>query len=242
LFVIFEMCRLPGAGLNFRLNGGRPCQKDQPEVPILHWIFMVALLASVIAFVAAVFRYQSRPEPGPADLAMILAPLAIGAACAWQLQRTLSTSAPPGIPAATATAMGRVMGTVTGTSSATAAATSIPAAIAKPLPDGAAIYRSRCASCHGATGLGLPGAIPPIAGAEIANGPADAHVKVVVDGMRGPIQVKGKPYNGTMPPFKDLLSAEEIAAVVTYERSSFGNGGGAVDAASVVKLGGRAAP
>ncbi len=54
-----------------------------------------------------------------------------------------------------------------------------------------------------------------------------------------PLKVLGKPYNGVMPGWKSQLSAEEIAAVVTYERTAFGNEGGAVTADDVAKLGGK---
>ncbi len=117
-------------------------------------------------------------------------------------------------------------------------ATGSPETPAATALDGKAIYTARCAACHQASGKGLPGAFPPIAGAEVPNGPAAEHMKIVLDGQTGPVKVLGKPYNGVMPGWKGQLSAAEIAAVVTYERTAFGNKGGAVTADDVAKLGG----
>ncbi|MNL25127.1 Cytochrome c-552 precursor [compost metagenome] len=49
----------------------------------------------------------------------------------------------------------------------------------------------------------------------------------MLKGKSGPITVKGQQYNGAMPPFSQL-SDEELAAVVSFERTSWGNKGGAV--------------
>lgn len=101
--------------------------------------------------------------------------------------------------------------------------------------DGAAVYQANCASCHQATGEGMPGVFPPLAGAEIPNGDATEHINTVLKGKSGPITVKGQQYNGAMPPFSQL-SDDEIAAVVSYERTTWGNKGGAVTPAQVKAL------
>ncbi|HEY9900034.1 MAG TPA: cytochrome c [Pantanalinema sp.] len=98
------------------------------------------------------------------------------------------------------------------------------AALAKK---GEQVYATNCASCHQANGEGMAGVFPPIAGGEIPNGDPTAHINVVLKGKSGPIKVKGVDYNGAMPPLAQL-SDEEIAAVVTFERTSWGNKGGAV--------------
>lgn len=103
-------------------------------------------------------------------------------------------------------------------------------------PDGKAIYQARCASCHQANGQGVPNVFPPLAGAEIVNGPAKEHITIVLKGRTGPITVKGKTYNGAMPAHAGLMSDAEIAAVISYERTNFGNKGGAVTPAQVKAL------
>lgn len=110
-----------------------------------------------------------------------------------------------------------------------------PAAATAAL-DGKALYETNCAACHQPTGQGIPGAFPPIAGSEYANGSADKQITIVLKGLSGPIKVKGQTYNGQMAAFGDRLSDDQIAAIVTYERTSWGNTGGAVTAADVKKL------
>lgn len=100
---------------------------------------------------------------------------------------------------------------------------------------GKASYESNCASCHMANGEGVPGTFPPMAGSERVNGPAEEHIKVVLNGLSGEITVKGETYNGFMTPFMHL-SDQEIANIVTYERTAWGNTGGAVTAEQVRAL------
>ena len=96
--------------------------------------------------------------------------------------------------------------------------------------DGASVFSSRCAACHQATGQGLPGAFPPLAGSEFVLGDAERAVRIVLRGLSGPVTVKGLPFNNGMPAWADQLSDAEIAAVLTYVRSSFGNVAPAVTA------------
>ncbi|MNX69509.1 Cytochrome c-552 precursor [compost metagenome] len=117
-----------------------------------------------------------------------------------------------------------------------AEAAAAPAAAAKPAKvDGKQAYEANCASCHQANGQGLPGMFPPFAGAETPNGDPKEHIKTVLHGKSGPLTVLGKQYNGAMPPFPQL-SDEEIAAIITYERTSWGNKGGAVTPEQVKAL------
>ncbi|MGD0483086.1 MAG: cytochrome c [Gemmatimonadales bacterium] len=111
----------------------------------------------------------------------------------------------------------------------TAAAAGARATAGAPV-DGASVFSSRCAMCHQATGQGLPGAFPPLAGSEYALGDAERAVRIVLRGLSGPVTVKGLSFNGAMPAWADQLSDAEIAAVLTYVRSSFGNAAPAVTA------------
>jgi mono/diheme cytochrome c family protein len=94
---------------------------------------------------------------------------------------------------------------------------------------------SNCMSCHQANGRGLPPVYPPLRGSEIVHGDAATLVKIVMHGMEGPIVVDGQRYNQVMPA-APLRSDEEIAAVLSYVRSAWGNAGDAVDAALVAKV------
>ena len=94
--------------------------------------------------------------------------------------------------------------------------------------DGASVFSSRCAACHQATGQGLPGAFPPLAGSEFVLGDEERVVRIVLHGLTGPVTVKGQSFNGAMPAWADALSDAEIAAVLTYVRSSWGNSAEAI--------------
>src|SRR5262245_50111935 len=99
--------------------------------------------------------------------------------------------------------------------------------------DGGQIFAAQCAACHQATGLGIPGVFPPLAGSEWALGKDGLFAQILLHGITGAIEVKGATYNGAMPPFGDKLSDEEIAAVASYVRSAWGNGAGKIEAATV---------
>jgi len=98
--------------------------------------------------------------------------------------------------------------------------------------NGAEVF-TRCAACHQATGQGMPGTYPPLAGSEwLLNNP-EVPIRIVLHGLQGAITVKGATFNNAMTPFAEQLSDAEIAAVLTYERSSWGNSASAVTAEQV---------
>ena len=84
-----------------------------------------------------------------------------------------------------------------------------------------------CIQCHQATGQGIPGTYPPLAGSDFVNGPADRVISIVLYGLQGPVHVSGKTFNAAvMPSFGPSgfnWSDEKIAAVLTYVRQAFGN-------------------
>jgi ubiquinol-cytochrome c reductase cytochrome b subunit len=119
-----------------------------------------------------------------------------------------------------------------GTSSGGGAAPSSPLAQA-----GQKVYSQNCSSCHGATGMGTPGAFPPLANNPFVTGNANDVITTVLNGKTGAITVNGASYNGQMPPWKATLSNKDIAAVVTYIRSGLGNNkASAVTEQQVAKL------
>jgi mono/diheme cytochrome c family protein len=102
--------------------------------------------------------------------------------------------------------------------------------------DGAALFASTCAACHQATGEGLPGVFPPLAGSEWVKGKETTLAAIVLQGTSGSITVKGGPYSGAMPAFKDRLDDEQLAAVLTGIRSQWGNAASPLDAATVGRV------
>jgi len=101
--------------------------------------------------------------------------------------------------------------------------------------NGQAVFESRCAACHQANGQGLPGAFPPLAGSEYVLGEEDRVVRIVLHGLQGPVTVMGQTFNGAMPAWAEVLSDAEIAAVLTYIRSAWGNTAEAIDAERVAR-------
>lgn len=101
--------------------------------------------------------------------------------------------------------------------------------------DGAAVFSARCAACHQASGKGLPGVFPPLAGSEWVVGKEHLLAAVVLHGISGELTVKGTTYNGAMPAFKDQLQDAELAAVLTHIRSAWGNQADAITADAVAQ-------
>ncbi len=101
---------------------------------------------------------------------------------------------------------------------------------------GKPLYDRECASCHGATGLGMPPHYPPLAGNQsIQMVSAVNAIRMVLNGGYPP-GTAGNPRPYGMPPFAQRLSDDEVAAVVTYIRTSWGNRGEPVSARQANEL------
>lgn len=94
-------------------------------------------------------------------------------------------------------------------------------------------YTAVCSACHQPTGLGVEGNFPPLAGSDWLLGKPEIPITIVIHGLQGEIDVKGKKYNGAMAPWGEAMTDAEIAAVLTHERSSWGNSAAAVTEAEV---------
>jgi mono/diheme cytochrome c family protein len=94
------------------------------------------------------------------------------------------------------------------------APTPSPAALQERLAAGQRIYATMCASCHHDEGQGRDDLAPPLAGSKLMLGDPVEAACIVLNGKEGPV---------LMPPFAAALSDEEIAAVLTYVRQSWGN-------------------
>ena len=99
---------------------------------------------------------------------------------------------------------------------------------------GAVLFTANCSACHQASGEGLPGAFPPLKGNDVVNDDdATMQVTVILGGLHDS-KVGGVAYASAMPPFAATLSDAEIADIIDYERSSWGNHGKPITAAQVV--------
>jgi nitrite reductase (NO-forming) len=116
----------------------------------------------------------------------------------------------------------RLIGTAT-LSVASLLALPVTAKATSTAPDGKAVYAKTCATCHQANGQGLANAIPPLAKNSFETGDPKKVIATVLHGLNGKVTVNGKTYDGTMPAWKGQLSNAEIAAVITYVRTSWGN-------------------
>jgi mono/diheme cytochrome c family protein len=125
-----------------------------------------------------------------------------------------------------------------------AAAGNGPAVAADPIAVGKKLFNSpgACVSCHQATGLGVPGAFPPLAGSEWVLGSEERAIRIVLYGLQGPITVKGANYVSAMPAFGHVAgggfnwSDDKIAAVLTYVRQEWGNTAPAITTEEVTEI------
>lgn len=97
---------------------------------------------------------------------------------------------------------------------------------------GKILYLQFCLACHMENGEGVPSLYPPLVQTEYVLGDKKRLIQTVIHGMEGPIEVKGEKFNNIMAKL-DYLRDEQIADVLTYVRSNFGNSADAVSAAEV---------
>jgi glucose/arabinose dehydrogenase/mono/diheme cytochrome c family protein len=93
----------------------------------------------------------------------------------------------------------------------------------KDIPATSAVYNTYCVACHQHDGKGDGNRFPPLAQSEWVNYNTRRLIKVVLNGMKGPIKVKGQSYNEVMPPHANILSDDQVAEVLTYIKSNFLN-------------------
>lgn len=112
-------------------------------------------------------------------------------------------------------------------------AMSAPAAPASidPMVVGKRVF-ANCQACHQPSGVGVPGTYPPLVGSEWVVGAPETLVRILLHGAQGSFAVKGQTYNQAMPAWKHLTD-EQLAAVTSYVRGSWGNGASPVPAALV---------
>jgi len=82
-------------------------------------------------------------------------------------------------------------------------------------------FQSYCAACHQYDGQGA-GAAPPLDGSPWVTGPAERLIKIILHGVRGPMEIHGKTYNREMPGFGKMLSDAEAASLAAFVRRRFG--------------------
>lgn len=101
---------------------------------------------------------------------------------------------------------------------------------------GQKLFAANCGACHQASGLGLPGTIPPLAGSDfLVKNDKQRVLGVVLNGLSGPVKVNGNTFNAAMPAWNHL-SNDELANIMTYVFNSWGNSHGEVTPADVARV------
>src|SRR5580693_4409393 len=109
-----------------------------------------------------------------------------------------------------------------------------PVTAATPIPNrapgqrGKLIYQQTCLPCHQADAGGVPGMNPPLRKSPYVQGAPGKLISIVLQGLNDGVEIDGESYSNPMPPFGTVLKDQEIADVLTYLRSHFGNKAGPI--------------
>lgn len=117
----------------------------------------------------------------------------------------------------------------------TAADAEKPVVLTEAMKVGKTVYDQYCATCHQANGGGVPNLNPPLKGTDYVVGDKARLIQIVLQGSNVGLEVNGVVYSNAMPP-NDFLSDEDVAHVLSYIRSSFGNQADPVSAAEVTAI------
>ncbi|HSQ66265.1 MAG TPA: c-type cytochrome [Polyangiaceae bacterium] len=104
---------------------------------------------------------------------------------------------------------------------------------------GAELFARACAPCHRENGQGVPGTFPPLQNNPIVAGDDERLIRILLDGMVGPLGVGQDTYYGVMPAFGAQLTDEQIARVLTYVRGAWGAQAPAVASSRVAEVRGK---
>ncbi|SEO51371.1 c-type cytochrome [Mucilaginibacter sp. OK283] len=85
------------------------------------------------------------------------------------------------------------------------------------------VYSTYCVACHQNDGKGDGKRFPPLVQSEWVNYNKNRLIKVILNGLKGPVKVKGLSYNEVMPAHGSFLSDKQVAEVLTYIKSNFNN-------------------
>lgn len=105
-----------------------------------------------------------------------------------------------------------------------------------PVDSGKTRFENYCAACHQRGGLGIEGRVPPLDGSPWVAGPESRLVRIVLHGLRGPIEIAGQTYNLEMPSFGQAFTDDDIAAMLTYVRTRYGTPSPPITAATVSQV------
>jgi cytochrome c oxidase cbb3-type subunit 2 len=116
------------------------------------------------------------------------------------------------------------------------ASNAAPSAGGGAIAAGKQLFDNNCAACHQADGNGLPGAFPPLKANAVVNNPDPGeHIHVVLFGLQGKA-IGGVSYSSPMPDWGTQFNDQQIADIIDYERSAWGNHGKQITAKDVAAV------
>jgi mono/diheme cytochrome c family protein len=101
---------------------------------------------------------------------------------------------------------------------------------------GERVYQRNCVGCHEPRGEGRSVAFPPLVGSSWLLDDKETPIRATLLGLAGPIEVGGHRFHGSMPNFGVTLSDHDLASVLTYARSSWGNKAGPITPDEVAQV------
>jgi mono/diheme cytochrome c family protein len=105
-----------------------------------------------------------------------------------------------------------------------------------PVQRGKAIYEQTCLPCHQADAGGVPGMNPPLRKSPYVQGAPTRLIGIILQGLNDGVEIDGDTYSNPMPPFGAVLKDEDIADVLSYLRSHFGNKAGPISKPQVSRI------
>jgi nitrite reductase (NO-forming) len=100
---------------------------------------------------------------------------------------------------------------------------------------GSVLFKGTCSTCHQPNGEGLANVFPPLAKSDLLAKTPQRAIEIVLNGLAGPITVNGAQYNSVMPPMSQL-NDDEVANILTYVLSDWGNSGPQITAKQVAEV------
>ncbi|NHE58804.1 c-type cytochrome [Cyclobacterium plantarum] len=104
------------------------------------------------------------------------------------------------------------------------------------LLEGGILYNTYCATCHQRNGEGDNNRFPPLAQSDRVLGEIEPLVASILNGIQGEITVRGKTYNGYMPPHANILDDHAVASISSYIRNRWGNKASPISPSEVSKI------
>ena len=87
---------------------------------------------------------------------------------------------------------------------------------------GETLFLNNCAACHHPNGLGSENGLPPLAGSPWVEGEESRLIRIVLHGLRGPLEIDDRIYDLEMPGFGRVLTDSDLASILSYIRKRWG--------------------